>query len=59
MTLKKLIRERRTYDIELIVWNDKRNHVICNPFGLPHSIITPATANSHTEVCLLSPKIRY
>lgn len=36
MTLKELIREHRTYDIELIVWNDKRNHVICNPFGLPH-----------------------
>lgn len=26
MTLKELIRDHRTDNIELIVWNDKRNH---------------------------------
>lgn len=36
MTLKELIRDHHTDNIELIVWNDKCNHVTCNPYGLPH-----------------------
>lgn len=36
MTLKELIKDHRTDNIKLIVWNNKHNHVICNPFGLPH-----------------------